>query len=136
MLIYDLSSIVMFWAFICRFCRHFGTRTCPCGYGGMAARFFSRKEGGNFRKVFRKNIAIVYPCWFIPLGTGIYLCYARFSRGLLMTFVAFVIVGFVMIPAISKFVGCKGCDLKEQCPWMSSEAKGGSTNSPTGQRQV
>jgi len=70
----------------------------------------------------------MYPCWFIPLGTGIYLLYARFSRDLLMIFVAFVIVGFVMIPAISRFVGCKGCDLKEQCPWMSSEATGGSSN--------
>jgi hypothetical protein len=121
MLIYNLSSIVMFWAFICRYCRHFGTRACPCGYGVIASRYFGRIEESNFRRVFRKNIAIMYPCWFIPLGAGIYLLYARFSADLLMIFVAFAIVGFVMIPAISRFVGCKGCDLKEQCPWMSSE---------------
>ncbi len=124
MLIYDLASIVMFWAFICRYCLHFGTRACPCGYGVIAAKIFGRIGGGNFRKVFRKNIAIMYPCWFIPLGAGIFLLYARFSSSILMTFVAFVVVGFVVIPAISKFVGCKGCDLKEQCPWMSSDTTG------------
>jgi hypothetical protein len=121
MSIYDLSSIVMFWAFICRHCQHFGTRACPCGYGVVAARYFDKKEGSNFRKVFGKNIAIMYPCWFIPLGSGISLLYTRNSNFILLTFVAFLIVGFVMIPAISRFVGCKGCNLKEQCPWMSSE---------------
>ena len=128
MLVYNLSAIVMFWALICRHCPHFGTRACPCGYGGIAARHFSRKEGSSFRKVFRRNIAIMYPCWFIPLGTGIYLLHARFSMHLLMIFVAFVVVGFVVIPAISRFVGCKGCELKEQCPWMSSAAAGVSSN--------
>jgi hypothetical protein len=124
MLIYNLSSIVMFWALICPCCPHFGMRACPCGYGVVAARYFSSKEGRNFRKVFRKNIAIMFPCWFIPLGAGIYLLYARFSMNLLMIFVAFVVIGFVLIPAISRFVGCKGCELKEQCPWMSSAAAG------------
>jgi hypothetical protein len=126
MLIYDLSSIVMFWAFICRYCQHFGTRACPCGYGVVAAKYFGKKEGGNFRKVFRKNISIMYPCWFIPFGTGIYLLYTQYSSNILMIFVAFVIVGFVIIPAISRFVGCQGCNLKEQCPWMSSEVTRGS----------
>jgi hypothetical protein len=125
MLIYNLSSVVMFWAFICRYCQHFGTRACPCGYGVIAAKYFDQKEGSNFRSVFRKNIAIMYPCWFIPLGSGMYLLYARYSSNILMTFVAFIIVGFVMIPAISRFVGCKECNIKEQCPWMSSGTMGG-----------
>jgi hypothetical protein len=128
MMLYNLSSIILFWSLICRYCRHFGTRACPCGYGVIGARYFSRKEEGNFRKIFRKNIAIMYPCWFIPLGAGIYLLYARFSREILMIFAAFVIVGFVLIPAISRFVGCRGCDLKDQCPWMTSEAAGDSSH--------
>jgi hypothetical protein len=89
-------------------------------------KHFSKKEGSNFRKVFRKNIAIMYPYWFIPLGSGIYLLCNRYSRDVLMIFVAFIIVSFLMIPAISRFVGCKGCNLKEQCPWMGSETTGGS----------
>jgi hypothetical protein len=28
-------------------------------------------------------------------------------------------VGFILIPAISKFVGCKSCEIKADCPWMS-----------------
>jgi hypothetical protein len=119
MMLYNLSSVVMFWRLICRHCGYFGTRACPCGYGVIAARYFDRKEGSDFRRVFRKNIAIMYPCWFIPLGAGIYLLCARFSKGILAVFLAFIVVGFVLIPMISRFVGCKGCDLKQQCPWMT-----------------
>jgi hypothetical protein len=119
MLLYNFSSIVMFWGFICRHCRHFGTRACPCGYGVLASRYFRRREEGDFRKIFRKNISLMYPCWFIPLAAGVFLLYTRFSRSLLILFAAFVIVGFILIPAISRFVGCKGCTLKDQCPWMN-----------------
>ncbi len=122
MLLYNLSSIAMFWGLICRHCRHFGSRACPCGYGAIAARFFQKKEGGNFRKVFRKNIVIMFPCWFLPLGAGLYLLYNGSPRNFLPLFLAFVAVGFVLIPAISKFVGCKGCELRKDCPWMSAEA--------------
>jgi hypothetical protein len=85
----------------------------------MAAKYFVKKEGGNFRKVFKKNIIIMYPCWFIPLGAGIYMLYIGSSRKTLTTFIVFVIVGFILIPAISRFVGCKGCELKKECPWMT-----------------
>jgi hypothetical protein len=128
MMIYNLASIVLFWALICRYCRHFGTHACPCGYGAIAAKWFSRKDGSNFRKIFRKNIAIMYPCWFFPFVAGLYLLYARYSRDILIVFIAFVIVGFILIPAISRLVGCKGCDLKDQCPWMTSDAAGDSTH--------
>jgi hypothetical protein len=118
MLLYNLSSIVMFWGFICRHCPHFGTQACPCGYGAIAPRYFNKKEGSNFRKIFRKNIAIMYPCWFFPFGAGIYLLCTRFSNDILVIFLAFCVIGFVLIPVISKFVGCKGCNIKDQCPWM------------------
>ncbi len=123
MTIYNLASIVMFWRCICCHCPHFGTRACPCGYGIIAAGLFERKEGGDFRRIFRKNILVVFPAWFVPLGAGTYLLHARFSREALITFVAFVLVGFVLIPLISRFVGCKGCELKQQCPWMTSRSR-------------
>jgi hypothetical protein len=119
MLLYDFSSIVMFWSFICRHCHHLGSRACPCGYGIMASKYFKKIEGSNFRKVFRKNIFIMYPCWFIPFGSGIYLLCNGSSR-VLPVFISFVIVGFILIPAISRFVGCKGCELKKECPWMTA----------------
>ena len=124
MLLYNVSTIVLFWWMICRHCPHFATRACPCGYGVIAARYFHKKEGSDFRKVFRKNIVMMLPCWFIPLGAGIYMLCAGFSRDVLIIVAAFVAVGFVLIPAISRFVGCKGCDLKQQCPWMTSIKEG------------
>jgi hypothetical protein len=121
--IYNFASIILFWRLICPHCPHFSTRACPCGYGVLAARFFQRKEGGDFRRRFRKYIVIMFPAWFIPFGAGLYLLYSRYSSGILVIFAAFVVVGFILIPAISRFVGCKGCELKDQCPWMSSSAK-------------
>ncbi len=32
--------------------------------------------------------------------------------------ITFSIVGFLIIPLISKLVGCKNCEIKEECPWM------------------
>jgi hypothetical protein len=130
MMLYNLLAIVLFWGLICRHCQHFGTRACPCGYGVIAARYFKRKEGSNFRKVFRKNILIMYPCWFIPFAAGIYLLCARFSKGVLIIFVAFAVIAFILIPVISRLVGCKGCTLKEQCPWMTSESAAASSSPP------
>jgi len=122
MMSYNLLAIVLFWGLICPHCQHLGTRACPCGYGVVAARYFKRREGTNFRKIFRKNIAIMYPCWFIPFAAGIYLLYSQFSGGILAIFTAFVIIAFAVIPFISRYVGCKGCSLRSQCPWMTSES--------------
>ncbi len=120
MLVYNLLSIVLFWKLICRHCRHLGTRSCPCGYGVLAARYFKGIPGSDFRKIFRKNIAIMYPCWFIPFAAGVTLLLTRYSHGIVLLFAAFVVVGFIVIPFISRFAGCKGCSLKSECPWMSS----------------
>ena len=123
MMLYNLASIVLFWKLICSHCQHSGTRACPCGYGVIAVRYFQKKEASNFRKIFRKNITVMYPCWFIPFIAGIYLLCTRFSESILIIFIAFVVFGFILIPAISRFVGCKGCELKTQCPWMTSDSK-------------
>ncbi len=118
-LLYCGLSIVMFWCLICPWCHHFGTSGCPCGYGRIAPLFFKKRTGKEFKRVFRQNIGIVFPCWIIPLGTGIYLLVMRFSWALFSLFLSFCIVGFVLIPAISRFVGCKSCAIKDECPWMS-----------------
>jgi hypothetical protein len=118
-LLYDLLAIVMFWGLICRYCQHFNTKACPCGYGIIAPKFFRKEEGRNFGEVFRKNIWIVFPCWFIPLGVGVYLLANKLTSEILVVFISFIVLGFLLIPAISKFVGCKGCTLKKECPWMS-----------------
>jgi hypothetical protein len=122
-LAYTLSSIVLFWGIICPHCHHFDTTACPCGYGVAAPKFFKRRKDKDFKKVFKKNIAIMYPNWAMPFLTGIYLLWASPTALVLGLFLAFCIIGFGLIPGISKFVGCKGCEIKDQCPWMAKESR-------------
>ena len=70
-----------------------------------------------FAKVFRKNIAIMFPCWIVPTIAGIYLLWTHLTILVAGVFLAFCIVGFALIPTISRFVGCAGCEIKDQCPW-------------------
>jgi hypothetical protein len=114
--LYCALSIVMFWAFICPYCSHFGTKACPCGYGSVAPRYFKRKQG-EFPKVFKKNIAIMFPCWVVPVLGGIYILYSAFSILVAIIFLAFCIDAFAVIPGISRFIGCRDCENKEGCPW-------------------
>ena len=118
--IYAVISIIWFWAKICPYCYHYNTYACPCGYGIISARIFRRKENKSFRKVFRRNIVIQFPNWFVPLAVSIYLIITSFSKVILYLTISFVIIGFIVIPVISKLVGCKNCEIKEDCPWMTS----------------
>jgi len=120
---YALFSVVWFWAKICPYCHHYGTFACPCGYGIISAKMFRRKEDKTFRKVFRRNLAIQYPNWFIPSGVAVYLLLSNYSKSILYLTISFIIVGFIIIPLISKLVGCRNCEIKEDCPWMTSQKK-------------
>lgn len=115
---YTLFSVVWFWAKICPFCHHYGTYTCPCGYGKISAKAFKRRTDMSFKKVFKRNIVIVFPNWFVPLILSIYLLITRYTIETLILTIAFCLIGFVAIPIISRLVGCKNCEIKEDCPWM------------------
>ena len=116
--VYALFSVVYFWARICPFCHHYNTFACPCGYGAISAKLFKKRQDKSFKKVFRQNIGIVFPNWFIPLAIAIYLLITRYTIEILILTIAFSLIGFVIIPLISRFVGCKNCEIKEDCPWM------------------
>jgi hypothetical protein len=117
--VYAVVSVVWFWARICPYCHHFETYACPCGYGIISSRLFSRKDASLFKKVFRRNILIVFPNWFIPFLVGLYLLITQYSFKVLVLLIVFSIIGFLIIPLISKLVGCKNCEIKEDCPWMT-----------------
>lgn len=121
--VYAAISIIWFWVFICPYCHHYDTYACPCGYGMISSRLFKRKEDKSFSKVFRHNIAIQYPNWFIPVGFAVYLMITSYSVVILVLTVSFVITGFIIIPTISKLVGCKNCEIKADCPWMANRRK-------------
>ena len=119
-LLYSAVSIVLFWKCICPYCHHYGTRACPCGYGVVSARLFRSKRdaGEDFRSVFRDNIGVVFPSWFVPPAVGLCLLWWEFTPARLWLLVAFCVVGFALIPLISKLVGCRNCSVREDCPWM------------------
>ncbi|MEN6624795.1 MAG: hypothetical protein ABFD69_01050 [Candidatus Sumerlaeia bacterium] len=117
--VYCCASIVLFWALICPYCHHYNTRACPCGYGIMSPRFFKPRTGREFKKVFKQNIAIMYPCWIFPFFGGAYRLWADFSRPVLALFILFCVIGFVLIPLFAKLVGCRNCEMKANCPWMT-----------------
>jgi hypothetical protein len=120
---YALFSVVWFWARICPYCHHYNSMACPCGYGVISSRFFNKGTGKSFKKVFRRNIGIQFPNWFVPLGFAIYLISSSFTTEILVLTIFFVLIGFVIIPLVSKLVGCKNCEIKEDCPWMTIAKK-------------
>ena len=115
---YAAFSIYWFWSKICVYCHHYDSRACPCGYGKVSAKLFDRKSDRSFVKVFKNNLGIVFPNWFVPTGVAAYLLYTQYSQYLLGLSIAFGIIAFAIIPLISKVVGCKSCDIKDDCPWM------------------
>jgi hypothetical protein len=118
-------SIVLFWYLICPWCHHFGKSGCPCGYGRISSQLFERRTGKEFKRVFRRNIVIVFPCWITPVVAGFYLVWTEFTWTVFYLLLSFCFVGFILIPAVSRFVGCKSCKIKNECPWMLLNARRG-----------
>jgi hypothetical protein len=121
--IYALFSIGWFWAKICPYCHHYDTLACPCGYGVISSKIFKRRDSKQFKKVFRRNIVVQFPNWLIPFAIAIYLLITKYSTDILLLTISFSLIGFVIIPVISKQVGCKNCEIKEDCPWMAGSKK-------------
>jgi hypothetical protein len=123
--VYTLSTYVWFWYRICPWCHLFDTRACPCGYGKISARFTGAREQGDFRRHFSRNIIYLFPAWFVPLGLGIAGLILEWSLYYLILLSAFGIIGFLIVPFISKIATCKDCPSRSQCPWMAGKAKSG-----------
>ena len=120
---YAVLSVVWFWAKICPYCHHYDTLSCPCGYGVISAKIFKRKDSTPFKNKFRRNIGVQFPNWFIPFVIAIYLLITKYSVEILILTISFSLIGFAIIPVISKQVGCKNCEIKEDCPWMAGSKK-------------
>jgi hypothetical protein len=80
---------------------------------------FKRKQGREFRSVFRANIGVMFPCFFIPPIVGAVLVWQGAARSTAILLAVFCVIAFAVIPLISKFVGCRGCAVKDECPWMT-----------------
>ena len=122
-LIYGVTGVFWIIVFMCPFCRYYDTRSCPCGYGSIAARFRKKQPAHRFDEKFRQHIPVIVPLWFIPIVIGIPLAVSSFSMTLLALLVAFAVDSFVILPLVSTKHGCKDCPQRDSCPWMRRKAK-------------
>jgi hypothetical protein len=116
--LYSAFGTLWFMVFICPHCGFHGTRACPCGYGIVSVMFVKKKDCSQFKKVFTRNVPVLFPIWFVPVYAGVYGMTRRFASGLLSLLVAFVVISFIVLPLISKKHGCLRCPNRERCPWM------------------
>ncbi|UCH88788.1 MAG: hypothetical protein JSV49_11180, partial [Thermoplasmata archaeon] len=126
--IYIPISVLWFWRFICTYCTHYGTGCCPCGYATGASKLFLFRDETKFKQAFNRNIGMVFPYWFVPLFAGFYLIYNAYpdvSSTLWIVYIATMVDGFVLVPVVSKTVGCKKCPTRDSCPWAEDRSKAG-----------
>ena len=123
---YILISTYIFMKKICVYCHSFGTSSCPSGYGLIASKLSKKRSDLDFKTAFKKYIVVVFPTWFVPVFAGIYIFINNYSFGFILEMVFFCLMAFVIIPLFSKFVTCKSCRARNNCPWIkgaSSESK-------------
>ena len=122
-LIYGVASAFWIMIFVCPECRYWDTRSCPCGYGHIAARLREKKAVDCFDDKFKKHIPVIVPLWFIPILAGAAVILRSFSWLLLVLLVVFAVAAFAVLPLFSAKHGCKECPQRDSCPWMKRKAK-------------
>lgn len=120
---YGLAGTFWVILFICPYCNYWNTKSCPCGYGLIAAKLRERKPGNRFNEKFKKHIPVIVPLWFIPILAGLPLLILGFSWLLLILLVVFAVDAFAILPLFSRKHGCKSCPQKDSCPWMGHKSK-------------
>jgi len=115
---------------LCPYCPSYGKRSCPCGYGVIAAKLHRAGDPKAFAGRFRGGILPLVPLWFIPPIAALVALFYVFSWVLAILLAAFLLVGFVIIPVLSHQHGCKQCPQREACPWA------GRTKPPVGGEAV
>lgn len=116
--IYSLAGAFWIMIFVCPYCERGNTRTCPCGYGHIAARLRRQKDSDRFKEKFKKHIPVIVPLWFVPVLFGAAVVVRSFSWSLLVLLVVFAVDAFIILPLFSKKHGCAECPQRDSCPWM------------------
>jgi hypothetical protein len=118
-LVYGVMGTLWIILFICPYCRYWGKRSCPCGYGKIAAYLREYKGVDCFSEKFKKHIPVIVPLWFIPLLVGVAFVVWSFSWLLLALLLIFAVDAFLILPVFSARHGCKECPQRDMCPWMA-----------------
>jgi hypothetical protein len=115
---YCVAGTIWIIFFVCPHCQYYATRSCPCGYGQIAARLVARKSENQFARQFRRHIPVIVPLWIVPVVAGI-VFYRRGHSGVMLALLAvFAVDAFVVLPLMSRLYGCGHCPQKADCPWM------------------
>ncbi|MFH1022025.1 MAG: hypothetical protein V1809_01390 [Planctomycetota bacterium] len=115
---YGLLGSLWIILFVCPYCHFHGTRSCPCGYGIIAAKLRRAQDGGRFAEKFRAHIPVIVPLWFIPPVVGGWGLVKQFTPALLVFVVLFALDAFLILPLLSRRRCCARCPQKTTCPWM------------------
>jgi len=118
-LVYGVMGTLWIILFICPYCRYWGKRSCPCGYGKIAAYLREYKGIDCFSEKFKKHIPVIVPLWFIPILVAVPVLISEFSWLLVILIGVFAVDGFVILPLFSTRHGCAECPQRETCPWMA-----------------
>ena len=110
--------------FVCPHCQYYGNRSCPCGYGQIAAKLVPKKSENRFAVQFRKHIPAIAPLWVIPVVAGIWFYLRQHSPVMLGLLIGFAVDAFVVLPLVSRLYGCGHCPQKDDCPWMFQKKVG------------
>jgi len=103
--------------FLCPYCRSYGKRSCPSGYGLISAKLRGKGDPALFARKFRRHIPVIVPLWIIPPIMGGVAIANSFSWPLAILVGAFVLEAWVLLPVLSKRRGCSNCPQREACPW-------------------
>jgi hypothetical protein len=118
-------ALVWFMAFICTRCAN--APHCPGGLGRLALRLFGTRDGEDvartFPRAFRRNVTLMYPCWFIPLILGIGRLARSFTWARLGLLGAFSLIAFVVLPLASDRGECATCAMRASCPRAGGRAR-------------
>jgi hypothetical protein len=115
---YGVVGAVWIMVFVCPYCAFYDTRSCPCGYGQIAAKLIKRADVECFSRQFKKHIPVIVPLWLIPLAIGGWALYQEFSAPLVALMGVFAVDAYVILPLVSRQHGCAECPQRETCPWM------------------
>ncbi len=118
-LTFCVVSLLWFMRFICSHCLNAYNAGCPSLFGGIASRFFKQRPPEAYAESFRRNIVILYPCWFVPPIVGLYQLISACSVPMLVALIAFALDAFVILPLASKGHGCTDCAMAAECPRMT-----------------
>jgi hypothetical protein len=117
-IVYGIGGAFWIIYFLCPHCCFYGTNFCPCGYGKISAMMRKPVSVRDFRKMFRRHIPVIVPLWFIPPVVALS---GRYSLLLVITTGLFILVGFVILPLVSRHRSCSTCGQKDNCPWMTKK---------------